>query len=1038
MQARFGADFDEVRVHSDSNASAVAEGMQAEALTLGENVVFNEGRFEPGRQNSQRLLAHELAHVLQQRRRGPSAPGGRAMEQSAAEAADLVDQRNNPVDIAGASAPGVALQPKEVKVEDGPKIDFERSGDINIVKVANVPLLASHIGPNSKIAVAVNWSPQAPGVLQLAILRRREDPVILNPQAFGLLAALGYKLVINERLLPSELPLGERPITLGGELPPLRPPRPKTSKKSAPPHKKPEQKPPAALPPLPAPKVELPPPPAPDITTDVAPPPPTPIRDEQPLTPAQAAKTEEAPQQPAPPREPDLPVRTPDELIDDHTSWWGNLHEEELGSDLLQRALHGDPDYVQRVLDTLGSTDRDDVSVAFAEDATDDQLRQLASTPQGRRLLDRLFDELTAGEVGSDEQKQADRILAIKTQAVIPEQEFAKGAEYARTHIVLPYKKTGLTVLTPSPIYARRLPDGKIAIHLRGDIYGTDYYRDPDIRLPDRIWDEVVLNETDVVGVKFYDEGGVISYFPATYLLQLENESTRIAYEKAAEAFGIGLTLGFGGAGAAGGEAVAGTTEATLAVRVGSAVRTGVVWADRIAFGLDLANSVIQEHRGWIIETFPNYGRPFVTGLDQITAYVRIYGLVRGGVGLARLGNSLRKSYNNWRAAVQVAKLTEDELKNVEQISQRTEELLNSIDEAAKAQPPAATPPPAALAPDAVPPQEPVRAGGEAPIRDVFEGGGKTTTRKTGHLRVAASEGVVLEPPEVADPQEVLDEFEQDVKAVSGSKERFAEPKAVRRIVQPKQKPAAAGETVVETPEPPAPQKSDKGGGGRGGGGGRRTGAQVEKQEIKKYVLEVKKEELQGIKRDPTEFLAVHEKVTIRKQQVGGNSDFTSIAKELDNASNLRVQASKAPLPLNPKKIDALLKEGEINFIKRHPDLDQIYTQLDDLTKGKTVPEFENLQLTQKRIEEIREELEALQLRKVGSLRTDITEVWFDQQRVEIADISLRENDPLHEFKTLLYKRVMEEMLPGYGVRAQDIKPTQGNYWKYLFKLVGE
>src|SRR5205814_540668 len=140
------------------------------------------------------------------------------------------------------------------------------------------------------------------------------------------------------------------------------------------------------------------------------------------------------------------------------------------------------------------------------------------------------------------------------------------------------------------------------------------------------------LNETDIVGVKFYDEGGVVSFFPALYLLQLENESTRVALEKAGEAFGIGLTLGFGGAGAAGGEAAAGTAEVSTLARVGAGLRTGVIWADRIAFTLDIVNSIIQEHRGWIIETFPEHGRSFVTSLDQVTAYVRIYGLVRGGV----------------------------------------------------------------------------------------------------------------------------------------------------------------------------------------------------------------------------------------------------------------------------------------------------------------------------------------------------------------------------------------------------------------------
>jgi hypothetical protein len=173
--------------------------------------------------------------------------------------------------------------------------------------------------------------------------------------------------------------------------------------------------------------------------------------------------------------------------------------------------------------------------------------------------------------------------------------------ERAKSSLILPYKKPGITVLTPSPIYAWRLPDGKIGVRLRTDIFGTDYAYDRDLRLPRRIWDEVILDETDVVGVKFYDEGGTVGFFPALYLLQLENEATRIALEKAGEAFGIGLTFGFGGEVAAGGEVAEGVGTASTLARVGAAARTGLVWADRIAFTLDLTNSIVQEHRGWII-----------------------------------------------------------------------------------------------------------------------------------------------------------------------------------------------------------------------------------------------------------------------------------------------------------------------------------------------------------------------------------------------------------------------------------------------------
>ena len=58
MEPRFGKDFGDVRVHRDAAASALTEAVQAKAFTVGSDVFFREGRFEPGTESGQRLLAH--------------------------------------------------------------------------------------------------------------------------------------------------------------------------------------------------------------------------------------------------------------------------------------------------------------------------------------------------------------------------------------------------------------------------------------------------------------------------------------------------------------------------------------------------------------------------------------------------------------------------------------------------------------------------------------------------------------------------------------------------------------------------------------------------------------------------------------------------------------------------------------------------------------------------------------------------------------------------------------------------------------------
>src|SRR5204863_9380471 len=67
MESRLGADFSDVRVHTDARASESAQSVQAHAYTLGSDVVFQSGKYAPQSDSGKRMLAHELTHVVQQR-----------------------------------------------------------------------------------------------------------------------------------------------------------------------------------------------------------------------------------------------------------------------------------------------------------------------------------------------------------------------------------------------------------------------------------------------------------------------------------------------------------------------------------------------------------------------------------------------------------------------------------------------------------------------------------------------------------------------------------------------------------------------------------------------------------------------------------------------------------------------------------------------------------------------------------------------------------------------------------------------------------
>ncbi len=90
MEGRFGHEFSSVRVHTDARAGATAGDINAAAFTVGQDIVFGPGRYAPATLEGSRLLAHELAHTIQQRgaegKTGPPIAPGSSLEGQASVA----------------------------------------------------------------------------------------------------------------------------------------------------------------------------------------------------------------------------------------------------------------------------------------------------------------------------------------------------------------------------------------------------------------------------------------------------------------------------------------------------------------------------------------------------------------------------------------------------------------------------------------------------------------------------------------------------------------------------------------------------------------------------------------------------------------------------------------------------------------------------------------------------------------------------------------------------------------------------------------
>ncbi|MGZ5447466.1 MAG: eCIS core domain-containing protein [Thermoanaerobaculia bacterium] len=123
MEARFGHDFRNVRVHNDARADASAREMRASAYTVGEHVVF--GRGERARRG-EALLAHELGHVIEQRVSGAAEPAvmpAAGCRRAGVGATTQPQQMPQPAQPQPDGGPGQVAQPQAItfarEVKDG-------------------------------------------------------------------------------------------------------------------------------------------------------------------------------------------------------------------------------------------------------------------------------------------------------------------------------------------------------------------------------------------------------------------------------------------------------------------------------------------------------------------------------------------------------------------------------------------------------------------------------------------------------------------------------------------------------------------------------------------------------------------------------------------------------------------------------------------------------------------------------------------------------------------------------------------------------
>ncbi len=197
-----GRSLADVRVHTDERAATAARSVNAEAYTLGRDVVFGEGRYQPGTASGERLLAHELAHVAQQ---GSSARGRQARERSRpGDAGELAADRAADLLVAGRRA-DVASEPVRIQRQEAGKTpqatptvtDRDKANDLSKVKIGDV-------GPGADdVAVIRDWMEKHQFAQPADQQTQGEKHVLLNGEEMTVSAAV--KLAVDELKKPEEL-----------------------------------------------------------------------------------------------------------------------------------------------------------------------------------------------------------------------------------------------------------------------------------------------------------------------------------------------------------------------------------------------------------------------------------------------------------------------------------------------------------------------------------------------------------------------------------------------------------------------------------------------------------------------------------------------------------------------------------------------------------------------------------------------------------------------------------------------------------------
>jgi hypothetical protein len=174
MESAMGHDFGDVQIHTDGQAAASAKSVQAQAYTVGNHVVFNDGAYRPESPEGRRMLAHELTHVVQQRQGpvdGTPAAGGIKVSDPSDRFEREAESNADRVMSAPAAAPAPAASepaPVQRAEEPGAEPPVQRQAAEEETEEEAPPEAGAEAAPPSEAPASEAAAPEAAGAEEAA------------------------------------------------------------------------------------------------------------------------------------------------------------------------------------------------------------------------------------------------------------------------------------------------------------------------------------------------------------------------------------------------------------------------------------------------------------------------------------------------------------------------------------------------------------------------------------------------------------------------------------------------------------------------------------------------------------------------------------------------------------------------------------------------------------------------------------------------------------------------------------------------------